>query len=304
MPFRYGSGVELRYLRYFIAVAEERSITRAAARLRVAQPALSRQLRALETEIGSPLMERNSRGVMLTEAGLAFAEDAQRILADVEAVVSAARARGRGTKGDLRIGYAPSPTSEILSPALQTLGKSSPEVNVKLHDLSGDELLTGLLKGQLHCAVMVEPGESLPANVVFRPLKSYRQCVAFAPHHVFARLRRIPLARLANEPLVVYDRRDYTEYFKTVLALLRPVTEKPRIAIECDGVTTLIAAVLAGRGVAIVPEVFSRLIGNRVRLRAIHPAGAPLVVGYAHRVDVPLSAVTRRFLDALKQAAR
>jgi DNA-binding transcriptional LysR family regulator len=89
-----------------------------------------------------------------------------------------------------------------------------------------------------------------------------------------------------------------------VLALLRPITEKPRIAIESDGVTTLIAAVLAGRGVAIVPEVFSRLIGNRVRLRAIHPAGAPLVVGYAHRVDVPLSAVTRRFLDALKRAAR
>src|SRR5688500_5116487 len=115
--------MELRYLRYFIAVAEERSITRAAARLRLAQPALSRQLRALEDEIGSPLMERNSRGVMLTEAGLAFAEDAKRILADVEAVVSAARARSRGTKGDLNIGYAPSPTAEILPPALQALEK-------------------------------------------------------------------------------------------------------------------------------------------------------------------------------------
>ena len=173
--------MELRYLRYFIAVAEERSITSAAARLRVAQPALSRQLRALEDEIGSPLMERNSRGVMLTEAGLAFAEDAKRILADVEAAVSAAHARSRGTKGDLNIGYAPSPTAEILPPALQVLEKSSPEVNVTLHDLSGDELLAGLLKRQLHCAVMVEPGELLPANVVFHPLRQYRQCVAFAP---------------------------------------------------------------------------------------------------------------------------
>ena len=296
--------MELRYLRYLIAVAEERSITSAAARLRVAQPALSRQLRALEDEIGSPLMERNSRGVMLTEAGLAFAEDAKRVLADVEAAVSAARARSRGTKGELNIGYAPSPTAEILPPALQALEKSSPEVIVTLHDLSGDELLAGLLKGQLHCAVMVEPGELLPANLVFHPLKQYRQCVAFAPQHPFARLRRVPLERLANEPLVVYDRRNYTEYMHTVLALLRPVTASPRIAAECDGLTTVVAAVLACRGVAIVPEVFSRLVGNRVRLRAIHPAGAPLVVGYAHRVDVPLSPVARRFIDALKKNAR
>src|SRR4051812_40229213 len=102
-----------------MAVAEERSITSAAARLRVAQPALSRQLRVLEHEIGSPLMERNSRGVMLTDAGLAFAEDARRILAAVDAAVYGARARSRGTKGDLSIGYAPSPTAEILTPSLQ-----------------------------------------------------------------------------------------------------------------------------------------------------------------------------------------
>jgi DNA-binding transcriptional LysR family regulator len=296
--------MELRYLRYFIAVAEERSITSAAARLRVAQPALSRQLRSLEDEIGSPLMERNSRGVMLTEAGLAFAEDAQRILASVDAAVSAARARSRGTKGDLSIGYAPSPTAEILPPALQALEPFSPEVTVTLHDLSGDELLTGLLKGQLHCAVMVEPGELLPANLIFHPLKQYRQCVACAPQHPFAKLRRVPLERLATEPLVVYDRRNYTEYIQTVLALLRPVTTSPRIAAECDGLTTVVAAVLARRGVAIVPEVFSRLVGNRVRLRALHPPGAPLVVGYAHRVDVPLSAVARRFITALKKVAR
>lgn len=296
--------MELRYLRYFVAVAEERSITSAATRLRVAQPALSRQLRALEAEIGSSLMERTSRGVMLTEAGLAFAEDAQRILAAVDDAVLAARARSRGTKGDLNIGYAPSPTAEILPPALQALEESAPDVKVTLHDLSGDELLTGLLKGQLHCAVMVEPGELLPANLVFRPLKEYRHCAAFAPQHPFARLKRVPLERLANEPLVVYDRRNYTEYMQTVLALLRPVTASPRIAVECDGLTSLVAAVLAGRGVAIVPEVFSRLVGNRVRLRAIHPAGAPLVVGYAHRVDVPLSSVARRFMDALKKAAR
>ncbi|HEU5078785.1 MAG TPA: LysR family transcriptional regulator [Opitutaceae bacterium] len=304
MPLRHGQLVELRYLRYFVSVAEEGSITKAAARLRVAQPALSRQLRLLEHEIGSPLMGRNSRGVVLTEAGLAFAGDAQRILDDVDAAIVAAKARSRGTKGELAIGYAPSPTAEILPSALRILETSAPDVSVALHDMSGDELLTGLQKGKLNCAVMVEPGNLLPASLVFRPLKQYRQCVAFGPEHAFARMKRVPLERVAREPLVTYDQRHYTEYMQTLLAFLAPVTKTPRIVAECDGMSTLVAAVLAGRGVAIVPEVFRRLSGNRVRLRAIHPPGAPLVVGYAHRVDIPISPVVRRFVEALKKASR
>src|ERR1044071_6196947 len=109
MPLRHGVRVELRYLRYFVAVAEEGSITSASSRLRVAQPALSRQIRALEHEIGVPLLERTSRGVMLTEAGASFAEDARQILAKIESVVATTQARARGTKGEINIGYAPSP---------------------------------------------------------------------------------------------------------------------------------------------------------------------------------------------------
>jgi DNA-binding transcriptional LysR family regulator len=296
--------VEIRYLRYLVAVADEGSITRAAARLRVAQPALSRQLRALEQEIGSALMERNSRGVVMTEAGLAFVKEARAILGAIDQAVAGAQARSRGLLGELHIGYAPSPTAEILPVALRAFEKSSPAVRVTLHDLSGDELLAGLQNGRLHCAVMVEPGPLLPSNVVFHPLKSYRQNVACGPQHAFARLRKVPLARLAIEPLVVYDRRTYTEYWETVAALLRPVTASPVIAAECDGLTTLVAAVLAGRGVAIVPEVFRQVVGNRIRLRPIQPAGTPLVVGYAHRVDLPTSPATRRFLKRLKEAAR
>ena len=91
---------------------------------------------------------------------------------------------------------------------------------------------------------------------------------------------------------------------QTLLELLRPVTKKPKIAAECDGLTTLVAAVLAGRGVAIEPEVFGRLVSNRVRLREIHPDVPALVVGYAHRADIPLSAVVRRFIGGLKRAAQ
>jgi len=296
--------MELRYLRAFVVVADEGSITSAASRLRVAQPALSRQLRALEHELGSPLMERSSRGVMLTEAGIAFAEDVRQILDTLDNAIATARARARGTKGELRIGYAPSPTAEILPPALHALEKSSPEVKLTLHDMGGDELLAGLQNGKLHLAVMVDPGSLLPANVIFHPLKRYQHCVAVARRHAFARLKRVPLDRLASEPLVIYDQHHYTEYIRTVRALLSPVTDTPRIVSECDGLASLIAAVLAERGVAIVPDVFRRLAGSEICLRAIDPPAAAVVVGYAHRVDVPLSPIARRLVKILKEVSR
>jgi DNA-binding transcriptional LysR family regulator len=293
--------MELRYLRYFVAVADAGSITSAASRLRVAQPALSRQIRALEHELGAALMERNSRGVMLTDAGVAFAGDARQILAALDSAITSARARARGSKGVLRVGYAPSPTAEILPAALRVLEKAEPEVKVALHDLSGNEMLAALQNGKLQFAVLVDPGALLPANVVFRPLKHYPQCVAFAPEHRFARLKRVPLAQLALEPLVIYDRQEYSEYLHTVISVLSPVTDKLRIATECDGLTSLIAAVLAGRGVAIVPEIFRRLAGRDIRVRPIDPPPAPLVVGYAHRVDTPLSPIARRLGRILKE---
>lgn len=295
--------MELRYLRYFVAVADAGSITSAASRLRVAQPALSRQLRALEHELGAPLMERNSRGVMLTEAGVAFAVDARQILAAVDSAIASAQARARGSQGVLRVGYAPSPTTEILPAALRLLERAEPEVKVELHDLSGNEILAALQDGGLQFAVLVDPGALLPANVVFRPLKHYPQCVAVAPDHRFARLQRVPLAQLAREPLVIYNRQEYSEYLRTVVSLLSPVTGKPRIAAECDGLTSLIAAVLAGRGVAIVPEIFRRLAGREIRVRPIAPPTAPLVVGYAHRVDTPLSPIARRLSRILKEVS-
>lgn len=300
MPRWHDRRMELRYLRYFVAVAAEGSITAAAHRLRVAQPALSRQLRALEQEIGAPLMDRNSRGVMLTDAGKALAEDARQILEALEAAVAAAQARARGLRGELQVGYAPSPTAEILPAALRALESATPDVTVTLHDLGGDELLAGLVEGGLQLAVMVDPGELLPATVVFHPLRRYRQQIAVAAKHPWARLRRVPLARLGREPLVIYDRRHYTEYFRTLRSILSPVTDAPRIAVECDGLASLIAAVLAGRGVAVVPEIFRRLAGSEVRLRAIEPPPTPLVVGYAHRANVPLSPVARRLIRILK----
>src|SRR5437870_6177520 len=141
--------MELRHLRYFLAVGEALNFTRAAAQLRVAQPALSRQVQDLEHEIGVDLMKRIPRGVTLTGEGKLFLDEVRELLKRADESVEKVRALARGEYGELHVGYAPSPTVEILPPALAAYQKAFPRVRVLLHDLSEQELIDGLQDGTL-----------------------------------------------------------------------------------------------------------------------------------------------------------
>src|ERR1700752_2010154 len=141
--------MELRHLRYFVVVGETLSFNKAAAKLRIAQPALSRQVRDLEDEIGVDLFSRSPRGVTLTAEGKLFLEEARAILQRTEEATTRTRALARGEYGELHIGYSPTPTAEILPPALVAFQKAIPGVKIILHDLAGDELNAGLLDGSL-----------------------------------------------------------------------------------------------------------------------------------------------------------
>jgi DNA-binding transcriptional LysR family regulator len=174
---------------------EASNFTKAAARFRVTQPALSRQIQDLEEEIGVNLLRRSSRGVALTAEGKLFLEEV--------------RALARGEFGELHIGYAPSPTVEILPPALAAFQKAVPRVKVLLHDLSSDELIAGLRNATLDLAVMFHSSSEQTASIQFELLRTYPLGVAMAPAHPFARLKSIPLEKLAVEPLVGLRRKDY-----------------------------------------------------------------------------------------------
>src|SRR6267154_4698252 len=175
--------MELRHLRYFLAVGEALSFTKAAARLRVAQPALSRQVQDLEDEIGVDLLRRSPRGVTLTAEGRLFLEEVRELLKRADESVEKVRALARGEDGELHIGYAPSPTVEILPPALAAFQKAVPRVKVLLHDLSSDELIAGLQNGRLELAIMVPPAGNQAANIQFEVLRTYPLCVAMAATH-------------------------------------------------------------------------------------------------------------------------
>src|SRR6266852_836384 len=218
--------MELRHLRYFLAVGEALNFTKAAARLRVAQPALSRQIHDLEDEIGVNLLRRSSRGVILTAEGKLFLEEVRELLKQANESVERVRALARGQYGELHIGYAPVPATEILPPALASFQKAAPRVKVLLHDLSSDELIAGLRNGTLELAIMGEPSGEQTAGIEFEILRTYLLGVAMSARHPFARLKSIPLKKLAAEPLVGLGRKDYSEYYRIFERIFAPIRAK------------------------------------------------------------------------------
>src|SRR5437899_5288820 len=242
--------MELRHLRYFVAVAEALNFTKASARLRVAQPALSRQMTDLEDELGVDLMKRSPRGVTLTAEGKLFLDEVRELLRRAGESVEKVRALARGEYGELHVGYAPSPTVEILPPALAAFQKTVPRVKVLLHDLSSDELIAGLRNATLELAIMVEPFAEQTAGIEFEVLRTYPLCVAMTATHPFARMKSIPLEKLAAEPLIGLRRKDYSEYYYSLDRIFASIGTKPPIAVECDSASSLITEVAAGRGIA------------------------------------------------------
>jgi LysR family transcriptional regulator, benzoate and cis,cis-muconate-responsive activator of ben and cat genes len=273
--------MELRHLRYFVAVAEHENVTHAALSLHVSQPALSQQIRDLEEELGFSLLERRAKSVRLTAAGRVFLPEAREVLQRADQAVAAARAAANGHAAELHIGYAPSLTSRILPPALRASHSQSPGLRVKLHDLSTEEMLTGLREGKLQLAFMVRPPPSMLRGLQFEELMRDPMKLAVAPSHRLARRRNVSVADVAHESLIVYGRKDFPEYHQLLAGIFARLKTKPHIAEEHESVSSLIAAVEAGSGVALVSESIRCVSGTRLKLLPLVPAPEPLIVGAA-----------------------
>lgn len=294
--------MELRHLRYFVAVAELENVSRAALRLHVSQPALSRQVRDLEEELGFPLLRRSAKAVQLTDAGRVFLTEARAVLARTEAAVAAAREVATGRRGELHVGYAPVPTVRLLPPTLRAFQTEVPGVRVKLHDLSPEEMLAGLRKGSLQIAFLVRPTRAMLRGLRFEALVQDELRVAVPHGHRFARLRAVPVAALAAEPLVAYSRKDYPEYHDTLETLFATSAVRPRIVEEHDSGVSLVTAVEAGNGLALVSQTLACTTGPRLKLLPLTPAPAALVVGAA-TVKGPVNAAAETFLRCAREQA-
>jgi DNA-binding transcriptional LysR family regulator len=294
--------MELRHLRYFVAVAEEENVSRAALKLHVSQPGVSRQIRDLEEEIGFELFQRGAQSLHLTEAGKIFLEEARAVLRHADQAVEAARAVSQGAAGEIDVGYAPSLTVQILPQTLRTFQAKFPRVRVRLHDLSTEEILSRLHGGQLQVGLLVRPGPQMLRGLSFKELARYPLRAAVAPEHRLAKAKTVTLAQIASEPLIGYSRKEYPEYHKRLAKLFSSIRPKPRISEEHDGVTSIIAAVEAGRGLALVPSCVACMVGPRLKLVPLQEAAAEIVVGAAWK-SRSATGIVAQFIAATATAA-
>src|SRR5947208_8946434 len=225
-----GPAVELRHLRYFVAVAEMENVSRAALKLHVSQPALSRQIRDLEDEIGFCLLERTAKSVRLTDAGRAFLDDARELLRQADDAVKKARAVASTEPAELHVGHSPTPFAEILPKTLRAFQRAMPNVHVRLHDWSNKDTLDGVRGGRLELGLITAPprGSSL-RDLRYEELFRQRVCVAVAPQHPFARRRSVALIEAAAEPLICLTREDYPNYHDYLSIIFSKVKQKPRV---------------------------------------------------------------------------
>jgi DNA-binding transcriptional LysR family regulator len=288
--------MELRHLRYFVAVAEDLHFSRAAARVRVAQPALSRQIRALEEEMGIRLFERDRRRVALTAGGAAFLEEARSVLRDVDRAVDTARRAERGERGTLRIGYVPAVTFTALPEIVRAFRKRLPGVDVRFQEMNPTLQVEALRAERVDVGFVRGPVDE-PALATMTVLEEPLVAALPAGHRLGGR-PRLALSMLAGEPFLIQARARGPGSHDQILAMCRSAGFTPRVVQEGSQFDVL-SLVASGAGVAIVPG----------SLRVIRRAGLvfrPLREGPVTQLQMVWrknaeSPVLREFLDEVNR---
>lgn len=293
--------MELRQLRYFVAVAEEGNISRAAQKIFLTQPALSRQIKALEDEVGQALLERRPHSIHLTRAGETMLHEARELLDRAKVLLDRVQAAGQGPC--LRVGYAPSLASGLLSVAVERFTQLHPRAHVELFDLSTNEMLAGLEAEKLDVVITVGQAKA-GTGVKWTPLLRTSWQVATGRHHPLARRERISTAELTQQPLLIFSRKDYPEYWSALTAWFRTLGVRPKIASEHDGVESLMSAVESGLGIALVTTRMGRLFPDRARLLPIFEPPPQLCIAAGYRAKSTDGQHLEVFIKELQLAAK
>lgn len=292
--------MELRHLRYFIAVAEELHFGRAAARLHIAQPPLSQQIRRLEEELQAPLLRRTSRHVELTTAGRLFLREAKLTVAQASRAVRVARRASQGEIGQLFVGCTPWADFTSGPRVIRGFGKRHPEVDVELHSLSSAEQISALEDGRIDVGILRPPVHS--QALITEPFLTERLVVAFPQGHHFAAYRRVPWPELATEAYVLLSRRRAPTFDGIVSQACAEVGLTLNVRYEVDHPQAVLALVAAGLGVSLAPATFGALKSGGIAYRGLRPAGPVLrtVIAWRREGGSPL---VQRFLRVVRDIA-
>ncbi len=283
----------IRHLRCFIAVAEELHFGRAAERLGLAPPALSRQIGALEGELGVALLTRTTRQVSLTRAGLIMLEEAKGILVKIEHAARLVREASQSSGRVLRIGAIDAASSSFVPEALATFRERNPDVEIKFVEAMTAPLIQMLEAGKLDMALTRPPRK--PTDCAFEILRVERPIVVLNENHKLARKEALTMLDLVGEPFVVPSKRIRPFAYDLVMAYFESVGAVPKVTIEATEKPAMMSAVAAGLGMALAPDWVSRLSFPGVTMRRLRgalldppPAGA--LLGVAWRPQQKLAA--------------
>lgn len=299
--------IELRHLRYFVAVAEDLSFSKAAERLGIAQPPLSQQIQRLETLVGHPLFERRPR-VRLTPAGEAFLLAARRALAQVEQGVEATHRAARGEIGTVTVGFAASMILSLVPEVVRAFRKRFPGVDLQLRELSSAAQVQALRDGQIDVGLVREPlpiGDLGKGELRFETIGGESLVAVLPPEHPLAGQRRVPLAALSEEPFVHFPRQVAPGLYDRILSLCQDAGFHPRVVQEAHEWLTIVGLVEAGMGVSLVPESFRKLKWGKVVYRPLDLAsgtGGRYAITLCWRADGERPAV-EAFLRTCRELA-
>lgn len=268
------SRLNLDLLRSFFAISEFGSLSKAAEQLHVSQSTLTRQVQALEAEIGGQLLERGHRGAALTAAGHTLLEGMRPVVAKADVVIAEARKLARGQSASLRIGYIMSAASDYLNPALAALRRSQPDIKVRLVDLSPGKQIAALRRGELDVVVLGSINAAIAREFFVRRIKTLPVVVALPEDHPLATHAGLALSDLRREMFVGADPQEVPGFNSWLTQLCRRAGFRPRLVEQAGSLTETLSLLVAEHAVTLLPGLVGKL---KVPGVAFRPLRTPAV---------------------------
>jgi DNA-binding transcriptional LysR family regulator len=293
--------MELRHLRYFVAVAEELHFGRAAARLRIAQPPLSQQIRSLEQELGVALFTRTTRRVELTPAGRALLPEARQVFEQTARAALTAQRASRGEIGRLAIGFVPSADLDLLPRVLRAWAVQAPHVEIELHAMLSGPQIDALRHGRIQVGFVRLPVDD--GGVAVETIQREPLIAALPMAHRLARRARVRLADLKSDGMILFPRRMAPSYYDLLVSVCRHAGFTPRVLHETESMQTNIGLVAAGLGFSLHPASIRTLQRAGVVYRPLVPPVPHIEMAVAYVRD-GRSAALEAFLRVVRESAR
>lgn len=295
--------MELRHLRYFLAVAEELNFTRAARRLHIAQPPLTQQIKALEAELGVTLVDRSTYRIRLTPAGRAFAAEVTRILGDVRNAVLIAKRTARSAGGQVRVGFTESASfNDLVTSTFSTFRSAFADIEVSLEERQSTELAVALREGRIDVAFVRPPLKSVE-GLTLHLLQEEDMVAAVPSGHALARRKSIDLRELQKEAFILYPRAVRPGLADAVVAACEAAGFKPRVEQYAPQLAATLNLVAASLGVSVVPRSMQGLRPSALAYIPLRGRPIRAQLSLAHRLRESAPAVLK-FIELTQAAAR